>query len=161
MCVSHDNKVATIQWCPLAPVDDTAPRILASGSFDFTVRLWDTRSGSCLYSLKHHVAAIYSLDFTSNGRFLSSGSFDFTDRVCVCRSLDPMSMHILPAVCSCFWLNLGRYRLASWCIPTVRMPAFLMSNGTTTPTNWLPATPMRPSDSFPWCFSDLVNNDNV
>ena len=47
--------------------------MLASGSFDKTVRLWDVRSGENLYTLVAHTKQVTSVEFSPNGTLLASG----------------------------------------------------------------------------------------
>lgn len=54
---------------------------LASGSQDFTVKLWDTTTGACLSTLTGHEYGVESVAFSPNGNLLASGSYDETVRV--------------------------------------------------------------------------------
>ncbi len=51
-------------------------RLLASGSDDKAIKLWDLESGACLRTLSGHGAAVDSLAFSPNGKLLASGSDD-------------------------------------------------------------------------------------
>jgi WD40 repeat protein len=53
---------------------------LASGSWDQTIRLWDTQNGQCLQVLQGHTGQIYSLNFKPDGQILMSSSYDQTVR---------------------------------------------------------------------------------
>ena len=50
--------------------------MLASASFDATIRLWDALSGTCLHVLSKHRDRVYSVAFSTNGAYLASGSLD-------------------------------------------------------------------------------------
>ena len=53
-------------------------RLVAAGSLDTVVRLWDVQSGTLLERLKGHRDSVYSVAFTPDGRGLVSGSLDKT-----------------------------------------------------------------------------------
>lgn len=50
--------------------------LLATASFDATVKLWDINTGRSIQTLANHKDPVYSLDFSPNGELLASGSFD-------------------------------------------------------------------------------------
>ncbi|KAA1094067.1 proteinral transcription repressor [Puccinia graminis f. sp. tritici] len=52
--------------------------LLAAGSLDTVVRLWDTSNGQLLDKLKGHKDSVYSVAFSPDGKFLVSGSLDKT-----------------------------------------------------------------------------------
>ncbi|MBW0536140.1 hypothetical protein O181_075855, partial [Austropuccinia psidii MF-1] len=52
--------------------------ILAAGSLDTVVRLWDSSNGQLLDKLKGHKDSVYSVAFSPDGKFLVSGSLDRT-----------------------------------------------------------------------------------
>ncbi|KAI8099343.1 WD40-repeat-containing domain protein [Halteromyces radiatus] len=94
----HRLQIYTLQWAPLTINDDDDTnddvdmdnnglqkrqkqrrpprRLLATGSFDATIRLWDPLTGNCLHVLKNHSEAVYSISFSPDARLLASGSFD-------------------------------------------------------------------------------------
>jgi WD40 repeat protein len=51
--------------------------IIASGSYDNTIKLWNTATGELLLSLKHD-SAITAVTFDSDGRIVVSGGNDGT-----------------------------------------------------------------------------------
>ncbi|KAJ2457286.1 hypothetical protein GGI03_006140 [Coemansia sp. RSA 2337] len=72
----HAQQVYIVKWLPRP---DKA--IVASASFDGTVRVWDVQSGACLRVLSGHTASVNCLSFSSDGRYLASGSFDNSVRI--------------------------------------------------------------------------------
>ncbi|KAJ5433611.1 uncharacterized protein N7458_012767 [Penicillium daleae] len=56
-------------------------RLLASGSGDNTVRLWDTATGSLQQTLEGHSDVVRSIAFSPDSRLLASGSGDNTVRL--------------------------------------------------------------------------------
>jgi WD40 repeat protein len=66
----------------LAEVSETAftpdSRILATASYDGTLKLWDTRSGEALRTLSGHQSLVLSLAVSPDGNTLASGSNDNT-----------------------------------------------------------------------------------
>src|SRR5437763_7632784 len=70
----HADHIGVIAFAPDG-------RLLASGSSDNPVRLWDTATTTELRALKGHTRPVLSLAFARDGRVLASGSADQTIRL--------------------------------------------------------------------------------
>jgi WD40 repeat protein len=53
-------------------------RLLASGSYDKTIKLWDVASGREVRTLSGHTSRVLEVAFSPDGRLLASGSGDET-----------------------------------------------------------------------------------
>jgi len=71
----HTREIYTLKWGRGAAVS-TLPLLLATASFDCTVRLWDVTEGRCQQALAKHTDSVYSISFSPDGRFLASGATD-------------------------------------------------------------------------------------
>ncbi len=67
----HQQLVNDVKFSPDA-------RLIASASFDKSVRLWDGKTGQFMARLLGHVQAVYQLAWSSDSRLLVSGSADST-----------------------------------------------------------------------------------
>ena len=56
-------------------------KIVASGSVDKTIRLWDTATGKSLQTLEGHSGYVFSVAFSQDGKMVASGSYDKTIRL--------------------------------------------------------------------------------
>ena len=54
---------------------------LASGSWDKTVKLWETSTGKCQLTLNGHSSYVMSVAWNNDGTKLASGSYDKTVRI--------------------------------------------------------------------------------
>ncbi|KAK6160643.1 hypothetical protein DH2020_004024 [Rehmannia glutinosa] len=74
----HTKEIYTVRWSPTGPGTNNPNKqlVLASASFDSTIKLWDVDVGRQLYSLNGHRDPVYSVAFSPNGEYLASGSLD-------------------------------------------------------------------------------------
>ncbi|MFN3422895.1 MAG: WD40 repeat domain-containing protein, partial [Armatimonadota bacterium] len=67
----HTNWVWSVSFSPDG-------QILASGSYDDTVKLWRVSDGRLLRTLVGHTSGVSSVSFSPDGQILASGSYDKT-----------------------------------------------------------------------------------
>ncbi|XP_049399060.1 WD40 repeat-containing protein HOS15-like [Solanum stenotomum] len=74
----HSKEIHTIKWSPTGAGTNNPNQqlLLASASFDSTVKLWDVDQGRLLHSLNGHREPVYSIAFSPNGEYMASGSLD-------------------------------------------------------------------------------------
>ncbi|MEH2331614.1 serine/threonine-protein kinase [Nostoc sp.] len=88
---NHSNMVHSVAFSPIssnlsyqgesgksAGVADLNRGILASGSWDNTIKLWDVNTGKEIRTLTGHANWVNSVAFSPDGKFLASGSADCT-----------------------------------------------------------------------------------
>lgn len=73
---SHQQEIYTVKWSPTGPGSKFPDKkaMLATASFDGSVRLWDVTDGSCFRVFNRHQDSVYSVAFSPSGDFLASGS---------------------------------------------------------------------------------------
>ena len=74
LLTGHTEEVSSIAFNPYGSM-------LASGSYDNTIRIWDFHTSKLKATLTGHTGAIYSVAFSPDGSTLASGSYDRTIRL--------------------------------------------------------------------------------
>lgn len=76
----HQSSVWSVVWRPVSHDVHQAisKSILASASFDQTVRVWNSATGQCLKILQGHSNLVWSVAWSRDGNTLASGSDDQT-----------------------------------------------------------------------------------
>lgn len=81
-------------------------KLLASGSDDETIRMWDVETGETVLSpLKGHTCWVYCVAFSPDDRRIVSGSYDFTVRIWDAQTGEPLhelKEHRLPVISVAF-----------------------------------------------------------
>ena len=83
-CKGHTNWIWSVAFSPIPPNppdEGGLGGILASGSEDKTVKLWNWRTGKCCQTLTGHTDWIRCVTFSWDGQSLASGSNDHTVRL--------------------------------------------------------------------------------
>jgi WD40 repeat protein len=70
----HTNYVHSVAFSPDG-------QILASGSNDKTIKLWQVSTGQELFTFTGHTESVNSVAFSPNGQILASGSIDKTLKI--------------------------------------------------------------------------------
>jgi WD40 repeat protein len=110
----HTNRVWSVAFAPpskpgaAAQTNDSENAILASGSGDRTVKLWNCRTGQCLKTLHGHSRWVWSVAFSPNGEWLASSSYDRTIKlwdVDAGKCVQTLQEHTAPVVSVAFSPN--------------------------------------------------------
>ncbi|KAF9245902.1 WD40 repeat-like protein [Melanogaster broomeanus] len=72
----HKQCLTSIKWCPNTPTGEH--ELVATASFDFTARLWDSVTGDCLKIFTDHTKHVFTLSFSPDGDQLVTGGGDGT-----------------------------------------------------------------------------------
>ena len=70
----HDGPITALAWHPKKP-------ILATGSADLTIRLWNLETGERIDEFRGPIAAPHTLAFSPSGQRLGCASMDATSRI--------------------------------------------------------------------------------
>jgi WD40 repeat protein len=74
---SNRNKTLTTKYSDPVNSVSFSPdgQWIASGSYDYTVRIWNVESGECVRTLEGHSGEVSSVSFSPDGTRVASGSW--------------------------------------------------------------------------------------
>lgn len=75
---SHELEIYTCRFRPAGPGSENPNEelLLATGSFDHKIKLWNCESGALMHTLSQHKKAVYTLNWSPNAKLLATGAFD-------------------------------------------------------------------------------------
>ncbi|MEA5598411.1 NB-ARC domain-containing protein [Rivularia sp. UHCC 0363] len=80
--VSHTNRIWTASFSPVSATFPSESRyILATGGWDYLIKLWDVDNNDCIKKISGHADCIISLAWSPDGKILASGSLDNSIRL--------------------------------------------------------------------------------
>ena len=106
LCQENYHQVGLLEghlktlWVTSLSFSSVSP-LLASSSFDTTVRLWDTQTGQCLHILQGHTHWIWAVAVSPDGKLVASGSDDGTIRIWVVETGE--CLHVLEGHSNWVW----------------------------------------------------------
>jgi WD40 repeat protein len=74
----HTGRIFSIAFAPSSCEKLSTDQILASGSADRTIKLWNSHTGQCLHTLQGHTSWVWAIAFHPNGKQIASASYDHT-----------------------------------------------------------------------------------
>lgn len=86
---------------------DVGEHVVVSGSYDFSVRIWDWKKGKCLHRLVGHTDKVYSVSYNHKLRLAASGSLDRLVRIWSSENgsclhvMEGRSFHLTPTLLFC------------------------------------------------------------
>ena len=129
-------------------------RILASGGWDKTIRLWDITEGTHITTLTGHNSTVRSLAFSPDGRILASASWDST---ILLWQMPPISTKAaLAPIHTTRLTNLQRHEdLNSARVVNIHDPAILIPNDSRLLPNY--PNPFNPETWIPYQLAKPAN----
>lgn len=70
----HNGLISRVEWAPNG-------KMLASPSFDRTIKLWNLDTGECIHTLKGHDGRVWAVAWSPDSKLIASGSTDKTVRL--------------------------------------------------------------------------------
>ena len=109
----HEERVSSVSFIPNQDDEDlklldpqlnllaSEKEILATASWDGTVKLWNINTGTLLQTLESHTDQVFDVSFSPNGKLIATASADRTIKLwkmqARCEPIAPLSKHNNPA----------------------------------------------------------------